>query len=284
MTGQLQGPGRHTPGDPGPCRERDVVLFVNDSLFSYLIARPLIAELGARVSAAVFSTRLTSSPRRLYAVFRRVHWRYFVYRSIVDVGTRLNRLRRVGCVRALIQERGIPALDTEDLAALFRAGGIPAGRVGVALNFDQILSQPLLDSFERGVLNFHASKLPFDKGISPVLWAFARGDATLWGSVYRMRPEIDCGELLAQFETSVRPGDSAFSAYARVCTEGGSRLASVVANTLEGLAVSIGESREGDGSYHGWPGREHAEMLSRSSRALWHWLDLKTFWQAGSSV
>ncbi len=253
--------------------EQSVVMFVNDSYFSALIARPVVKMLGVQISSAVFSSRTTSSPRRIWRIFRKTHWRYFVYRSLVDAVSRANRIRAKGTVRGIVGMHGIRVVDAADATAAYRAGEVPGGSLGIAVNFDQVIGADLLKAYRYGVLNLHASRLPEDKGISPALWAFARGETKLWATIYRMSGQLDCGQVFAQFEIPVLPGDTGFSVYARLCSIGGERLARVAADLLGGVATIIDESRESEGTYNSWPDDRHATMLAGCRRRLWRWRD-----------
>jgi methionyl-tRNA formyltransferase len=142
-----------------------------------------------------------------------------------------------------------------------------APTVGVALNFDQILSAEVLNAFASGVINCHASRLPRDRGISPALWAFARGDPSIWVSIYRMDSGLDTGPLLEQFEVELTADDTAFSAYKRVCERGGEKLAEAVDACLHGRAKTT--PQEGMRSRAlSWPDHEFDAALRTSKRRL----------------
>ena len=138
--------------------------------------------------------------------------------------------------------------------------------IGIAFNFDQIFKGNVLQSFEKGIINVHASKLPQDKGISPVLWAFARGDTAVWSSIYRIGEGIDAGFIYKQFEIEVKEADTAYFLYERVCKESGFELVDVI-RLLENNQIEPAKiSNEDEGNYWGWPDLIHKKLMCKSGR------------------
>lgn len=251
-----------------------IVLFVNDSLFAYYLARPLIDKYHTRIVAVVFSERVVGSFQQVISVFLKTHLRYFVYRSWIDVVGRLDRLRKRRSIGALVAKYGLTSVSSRNVNQDRRVASFLPADIGIAFNFDQVLKRTLLEACAHGVLNVHAGRLPQDKGISPALWAFARGDASIWASIYRMGEGIDTGEIFRQIETPVEAGDTAFAVYQRVCQRSGEALLEVVDDVLMGVAKSVGVSRSDEGSYWGWPDRSHGQMMKRSGRRFVSWAEV----------
>ena len=244
-----------------------IALLVNDSYFSYLIAKPLLQEFGRMIRVAVFSTRTTGSWKMIWGVYRKTHVRYFTYRCLVDLVSRI-KVGQPRTVRALLAGKEIEVLNATNLAAPGIRERLNGMHVAVALNFDQIVRPDVLNRFPNGILNAHASRLPHDKGISPALWAFARGDAAIWTTIYAMGPEVDCGTIYDQFPTPVDPMDTGFSVYQKVCRHAGSRLTEVLKRLELGQLHPVGESRADMGNYNGWPNAQHRGLLAQSRRKL----------------
>ena len=108
----------------------------------------------------------------------------------------------------------------------------------------------------------------YDKGISPVLWAFARGDQTIWATIYQMDAGIDSGPLLKQFSVPVFDTDSAFSLYQRVCERGGEELLAVLEQLDQNAIWPIDQEIADDVSYWSWPDAMHQDMMKRSGRSF----------------
>jgi folate-dependent phosphoribosylglycinamide formyltransferase PurN len=243
-----------------------IALLVNDSYFAHRVASGVLDEHGDDVALVILSNRTTGSAKRIGSVFRKASVRYFAYRSLLQVAGWLPKGRR-RTVRRRARGMGIPTLESSDVNAdanLIRNSG---ASLGIAVNFDQILRGETLENFSHGVINFHASRLPDDRGISPALWAFARGDEEIWYSIYRMDEGLDTGPLYEQASVAVEPGETAFSMYGRVCDVGGQETARVTRAVLDdGLEP---RTQTGDPSEaHSWPDKEFARMLRENRRRL----------------
>lgn len=242
-----------------------IVLFVNDSYFSYLLAKPIFEFFYRDIQLVVFSSRIKGSAIRITDIYKKTHWRYFFYRVLVDIISRINALRGNKTVISLVRKYNLKFLTTSDVNSISAFDEILPIDIGIAFNFDQIIKRKLLN-FKYGVLNVHASKLPNDKGISPVLWAFARRDASVWSTIYRMDEGIDTGYIYKQIKFDVKKEDTAFSLYERVCYASGKELAFVLESFKKGKIETISYSSQKEGNYLGWLDKKHKAMMQKSGR------------------
>jgi methionyl-tRNA formyltransferase len=145
----------------------------------------------------------------------------------------------------------------------------------VAINFDQILHKKTLSLLQYGVLNAHASKLPADRGISPALWAFARGDPEVWVSLYKMDSGLDTGPIYEQFPVKVEDRDSAFSLYRKVCLQSGEHMARLLKDVI-GCRPFLQANSGKVEKPHSWPDDQFSSLLQRNGRQLMKWRDFAT--------
>jgi methionyl-tRNA formyltransferase len=129
-----------------------------------------------------------------------------------------------------------------------------------------LFKENILSSFKNGIYNIHASKLPKDKGISPVLWAFARGDQYIWSTIYKMDEGLDSGPILKQIQIFVIPNDTSFSLYKRVCVESGSALNVSLNNIYNNQIKLFYQNNELDSNYFSWPDKQFKSMMKKSNR------------------
>jgi hypothetical protein len=244
-----------------------VVVFSGETVFAAALGSPLLGS-DASISGIVISTRTTGSWKRVRSVAGKTFRRYFIYRAFVQVAGVGYRLLRRLTISSLARRRRLDPIRTAALGSDPRVLGLLPAELGVALNFDQIIPEAILRQFAHGVVNVHAGRLPEDKGISPALWAFARGDDEIWVSIYLMGAGIDTGQVLAQFPVAVTPGESFFTCYLRLCTEAGRRLPSVIAAIVAGSATPMLESTADRGTYHGWPDDQVRDGLRANRRRL----------------
>ncbi|GEM_PF-1993105 len=252
-----------------------LILFVNDSYFAYLLAEPVLRRFHREIGLVVLSTRNTGSASRLRSIYARTSIQYFAYRSTVQcVSAALGKIRGKS-VAAAARRHGLPVLASPDFrSSLPEIAAAGPFDVGLAFNCDQKLDERLLALCARGVLNVHASKLPDDAGISPVLWAFARGDRSVWSTIYRMDAGIDSGPILEQREIAVRAKDTAFSLYERVCSESGAALAALIKPYVRGELQPRPQQISGSRTYWSWPDVRHRQMMRASRRKFLRVRDL----------
>jgi methionyl-tRNA formyltransferase len=114
----------------------------------------------------------------------------------------------------------------------------------VVAAYGQILSREVLAVTPLGGINVHASLLPKYRGAAPVAWAIFHGEAVTGVSIIKMSIHLDAGEILAQEELAIHPGETAGELEARLAPLG-ARLAMKV---VEQLAAGTARGRPQDKS------------------------------------
>lgn len=244
-------------------------LFVNDNYFSYLLAKPFIEHYYNDINCIIFSKNITGNTRKIIEIYRKSYPSYFFYRSLIEFISNVFPYYRKRTVFSLAKNYKIHTVLESNINQLYKKQqNLFTGDIGLAFNFDQIIKDKILCTFPKGVINVHASKLPYDKGISPVLWAFARGDQTIWGTIYQMDVGIDSGPILKQFSMPVFDTDSAFSLYQRVCERGGEELLDVLEQFDQNAIWPIEQDITDNASYWSWPNTTHKGMMKQSGRSF----------------
>jgi len=146
--------------------------------------------------------------------------------------------------------------------------------IGFAFNFDLILNKEILIKFSKGVFNIHASKLPKDRGISPALWAYARGDKEIWSTIYEMDEGIDTGNIYKQFRVSVNDNDTLFSIYKKISLLSGKVLNSVYNDVLENKIILKSQNKNLETTYLSWPDQKFDIMIKKSKVRLFSFNNL----------
>ncbi|XP_050099071.1 methionyl-tRNA formyltransferase, mitochondrial isoform X2 [Anopheles aquasalis] len=71
--------------------------------------------------------------------------------------------------------------------------------LGVVVSFGHLIQEEMISSFNRGMLNVHASLLPQLRGAAPIVHAIANGHRRTGISIMRIEPKrFDIGEILLQ--------------------------------------------------------------------------------------
>lgn len=101
-------------------------------------------------------------------------------------------------------------------AALSRAlGDHRVGTVALA-GYMRLLSNRFVEEWRGRIVNIHPSLLPKYPGLDTHAKAIAAGDRVSGCSVHIVTEEVDAGEVIAQAEVPIEPGDDAASLEQRV--------------------------------------------------------------------
>ena len=245
------------------------ILLVNDSRFSWELAKPLLNRFSTQIDSIVFSSAKNNSGK-VWSIFKRTHFRYFFYRCFIELLAKLPLIGKKLTIRNFCKKNSIKHFFSSDINTDKRIVA-DSGTVVILFNFDQIIKGNFLKKFDNNVYNIHASKLPHDKGISPALWSFARGDDEIWSSIYRVDTGLDSGALIRQFPIKVLAKDSAFSLYSRVCQISGNFL-SEIADEINDLELQP-QVIVNDCHTWSWPDKTHRQMMKKSGRCFFSFRD-----------
>lgn len=245
--------------------KKDIVLFVNDSYFSYLLSKEIIESNYNNISLIIFSKSTINSLSKIWKIFKKVPKNYFFYRLFVQILSKTIYNKK--SVQHLADKYNIPKYNVINNIELNNVL-IGNAYIGFAFNFDLVFKEKILSSFQNGIYNIHASKLPKDKGISPVLWAYARGDKHIWSTIYKMDQGLDSGPILKQIQISVNSNDTAFSLYKKVCIESGIALNNISEKIINYQIQFKNQSNKIESNYFSWPDEQFELMMKRSNRKL----------------
>jgi phosphoribosylglycinamide formyltransferase-1 len=100
----------------------------------------------------------------------------------------------------------------------------------VLAGFMRIVGPVFLAAYPRRIVNIHPSLLPKHRGANAAAQALAAGDKTSGCTVHYVDEGVDTGEIIAQREVPVLPGDTAETLQARIQTAEHELLPSVIAS------------------------------------------------------
>lgn len=118
----------------------------------------------------------------------------------------------------LAREYGIPCLltggnDQSELAAWLREHDPD---VIYCFGWSYLLRPEILDIPELGVVGYHPTALPKNRGRHPVIWAVALGLEATASTFFFMDEGADSGDILSQERLTIREGDNARTLYDRL--------------------------------------------------------------------
>ena len=103
--------------------------------------------------------------------------------------------------------------EETELANLFKTAGVD---LVVLAGFMRVLKEPMLAAFPHRIINLHPSLLPKFPGLEAWSQALAAGEKVTGCTVHYVDAGVDTGEIIAQREVPILPGDTAESLHARI--------------------------------------------------------------------
>src|SRR5436190_5458300 len=101
-----------------------------------------------------------------------------------------------------------------------------------------------------GTVNLHASLLPDYRGAAPINWALINGEKRTGVTTFKIRHEIDTGDILLQEELGIGPQETAGELHDRPMVDG----ADLMVRTVQGLfAGSLSSTPQKHGAIHAAP-------------------------------
>jgi methionyl-tRNA formyltransferase len=137
-------------------------------------------------------------------------------------------------VKARSRELGLPVLQPGTLTdpATLQWIAALAADIGVVAAYGRILTEAVLSTPRRGLINVHASLLPKYRGAAPVHRAVIAGETMTGVTIMRVVKALDAGPMLATVERPIGP-DETSDAVERDLSVRGARL---LVETLDRLA------------------------------------------------
>ena len=120
---------------------------------------------------------------------------------------------RTACIRPSAPRGPLDAAAEEEFVRLLREERTD---LVVLAGFMRIVGPLFLAAYPRRILNVHPSLLPRHRGACAAAQALAAGDPVTGCTVHYVDEGVDTGEIIAQREVPVLPGDTADTLQARI--------------------------------------------------------------------
>lgn len=143
--------------------------------------------------------------------------------------------------------------ELEDLARLQALLAQWQANVGLVLSFPKIISEDVLQDFEFGVYNVHASELPKYRGPMPLYWQIREQISNSKITLHRVTTEVDAGEIVLQQDLPIGPHDTLYSLAARVAQQSAQLSQQLLESIDKQQTTLAGHAQEGIASMAPWP-------------------------------
>ena len=138
------------------------------------------------------------SPEYAVPALKAVHEKYGVCAVITQPDKPVGRKKVLTPtpVKTEAQKLGIPVYDFVKIRNCVEEVKSLGADIMITCAYGQLLTQDVLDCFEKGVWNLHASLLPKFRGASPIQSAILAGESHTGVTVMRTELALDSGDIL----------------------------------------------------------------------------------------
>lgn len=127
-------------------------------------------------------------------------------------------------VKAFALENGLPVIQPNKIRDEVESVKALGGELLITCAYGQILTQDILDCFEKGVWNIHAGLLPKYRGASPMQSCLLAGEKETGVCIMKTELGLDCGDILLVEKTQIDEKET--------CGELASRLSLIGASAI----------------------------------------------------
>lgn len=125
--------------------------------------------------------------------------------------------------------------DQEEMINWFR--GL-APDVIFCVGWPNLLKEGLFDIPRHGVVGYHPTDLPRNRGRHPIIWALALGLEETASTFFRIDGGVDSGPILSKLKVEIGPDDDAGVLYARLVEVGRRQVVEIARNLASGHQTS----------------------------------------------
>ena len=186
------------------------------------------------------------------------------------MGTRYALKKATGdSLKRLFTSKGIPCKEGVDVNSRFFIEEWRGKDIDVVISVasSAIFKQALLEMPRWGCLNIHHAKLPKYRGMLPNFWQMFNNEKYAGITVHRMNPKIDDGEIVAQREIEILPGESLDSLIKRSKKAGAALMLEVIDKIRDG-SVSYLKNDSAESSYFTFPGAADVKEFKRRGKSI----------------
>ena len=148
-------------------------------------------------------------------------------------------------VKTLAQKYGLPVFQPKKIRDEIDGVKALGGEVLITCAYGQILTQEVLDCFEKGVWNIHAGLLPQYRGASPIQSCILNGESETGVSIMKTELGLDCGDVLRVEKTPIGENESCGELSVRLSQIGAELLVKALRDLESGVYTLTPQSEEG---------------------------------------
>lgn len=254
-----------------------IVIFTNDSIFSFLILRDLLEKWDPNTYRILFlpaKNRNSNYVKTAIALLKEGGFRFFGFKIVLSLlSTALSFWYRSGIgdkpysVQNLAHKNKINYFFSDDCNSQFVLDDVAEFRPDVLLsvNVYQKIGEEVLAVPQVAALNVHFGLLPKYRGRSPYIWALSKNEKAIGITVHHLVNGFDEGDIMVQQKVKISSCMSAFSLYCNGC-----RVArSLIMLALQKLETNdFGVAQKGQSTYFSFPSKDTIRNLKKNGFCL----------------
>ncbi len=136
----------------------------------------------------------------------------------------------------LAESKGIPIFNADDTDQDTMADWIEmrAPDVCFCLGWSYLLKQRILEQTPLGVIGYHPTLLPRNRGRHPIVWSLALGLEITGSTFFVMDEGADSGDIVSQLTVPIHYEDDAATLYSRLLDIAGDQLRDITTSLVSG--------------------------------------------------
>jgi methionyl-tRNA formyltransferase len=157
--------------------------------------------------------------------------------NVVAVVTSLDNNKKFPDVKQCAINNNIPVLQPIKLKSLQFIEELKAynADIQIVVAF-KMLPEVIWNMPKMGTINLHGSLLPKYRGAAPINWAIINGEKITGVTVFKLKHEIDTGNILAKSEIPILDSDNFESLYNKMKIIGAGTLVNTIKNIFGGIS------------------------------------------------
>lgn len=244
--------------------QKKIILYTLESVYGRLVLEQLLQIDTVKIEAVVISKTVYKNSTSMLAsinILRISGWYYYNY--IIKTSTGLCRWiypKYKKSVNKLCKENGIQILYSDNVNNEEGLALVKQKKPDIVLSayFNQIFRNNLL-SLVPEAINMHPSKLPYFKGLEPVIQTLIHNNTRVYISAHYMTTKIDQGNIIDQKDFELKEFNSLFKITEFLLLEGLKMLDKYVVDT--DYCKNIVQDEEGN--YFSWPTKKDIKSFRK---------------------
>lgn len=115
--------------------------------------------------------------------------------------------------------------------------------IGFCIGWSHLFSKRVLEALARGMIGFHPTNLPYNRGRHPIIWSLVLGLKETSSSFFLMNSIADGGGILSQKKIKIDKNDDASTLYKKIAATASLQIHNFVPNYLSGKIKPLHQNK-----------------------------------------